>query len=80
MKSDYVQESRRFYALAQTMELLARALKVQPDRDVAVASAVLADMAVSQLNRMDKSIDRMIEEGGAFCEPHIPEDGCHEKL
>ena len=61
MKNDYLKESRRFYALAQTMELLARALKVQPDRDVAVASAVLADMAVSQLNRMDKAIDRMIE-------------------
>jgi hypothetical protein len=69
MKNDYLKESRRFYALAQTMELLARALKVQPDRDVAVASAVLADMAVSQLNRMDKAIDRMIEEGGGMHEP-----------
>jgi hypothetical protein len=65
MKSDYVQESRRFNALAQTMELLAHALRVQPDRDVAVASAVLAELALAQLNRMDKAIDQMIEEGRA---------------
>jgi hypothetical protein len=63
MKNDYVQESRRFYALAQTMELLARSLRVQPDRDTAVATAVLADLALTQLNRMDKAIDQMIEEG-----------------
>ena len=69
MKNDYLKESRRFYALAQTMEMLAHALRVQPDRDVAVASVVLADMAVSQLGRMDRAIDRMIEEGGALREP-----------
>ena len=39
MKNDYLKESRRFYALAQTMEMLAHALKVQPDRDVAVRHA-----------------------------------------
>ena len=63
MKNDYVQESRRFSALAQTMELLAHALRVQPDRDTAVASAVLADLALAQLGRMDNAIDEMIEEG-----------------
>ena len=63
MKDDYVNESRRFYALAQSMELLARALRVQPDRDTAVASAVLADLALAQLGRMDKAIDKMIEDG-----------------
>ncbi|MEL7603923.1 MAG: hypothetical protein AAGU77_12285 [Bacillota bacterium] len=65
MKNDYVQESRRFYALAQSMELLAHTLRAQPDRDVAVASAVLADLALAQLKRMDKAIDTMIEEGRA---------------
>lgn len=63
MKSDYVQESRRFTALAQTMELLARSLRQQPDRDTAVASAVLAELALGQLERMDKAIDEMIENG-----------------
>ena len=63
MKNDYLQESRRFYAVAQSMELLAKSLRVQPDRDTAVASAVLADLALAQLDRMDKAIDTMIEEG-----------------
>ncbi len=63
MKNDYVTESRRFFALAQTMELLARSLRTQPDRDTAVASAVLADLALAQLSRMDRAIDAMIEEG-----------------
>ena len=63
MKNDYLQESRRFYAVAQSMELLAKSLRVQPDRDTAVASAVLADLALAQLERMDKAIDAMIEDG-----------------
>lgn len=63
MKNNYLQESRRFYAVAQSMELLAKALRVQPDRDTAVASAVLADLALAQLERMDKAIDAMIEDG-----------------
>jgi hypothetical protein len=63
MKDDYLHESRRFYALAQTMELLARSLRCQPDRNTAVASSVLADLAVAQLERMDKAIDAMIEAG-----------------
>ena len=63
MKNDYLQESRRFHAVAQSMELLAKSLRVQPDRDTAVASAVLADLALAQLDRMDKAIDAMIEEG-----------------
>jgi hypothetical protein len=63
MKDDYAAESRRFGALAQTMELLARSLKVQPDRDAAVASAVLAQLALAQLERMDRAIDAMIAEG-----------------
>ena len=45
------------------MELLAKSLRVQPDRDTAVASAVMADLALAQLERMDKAIDTMIEEG-----------------
>ena len=63
MKNDYLQESRRFYAVAQSMELLARALRVQPDRDTAVAMAVLADLALAQLDRMDKALGDMIEDG-----------------
>ncbi len=63
MKDNYLHESRRFYALAQTMELLAHALKSRPDRNTAVASSVLADLAVTQLERMDKAIDAMIEAG-----------------
>ncbi len=63
MKNDYLQESRRFYAVAPSMELLAKSLRVQPDRETAVASAVLADLALAQLNRMDKAIDAMIEDG-----------------
>ncbi len=63
MKNDYLQESRRFYAVAQSMELLARALRVQPDRDTAVATAVLADLALAQLDRMDKALGDMIEDG-----------------
>ena len=68
MKNDYLQESRRFYAVAQSMELLAKSLRVQPDRDTAVASAVLADLALAQLDRMDKAIDTMIEEGRTCCQ------------
>ena len=50
MKNDYLQESRRFYAVAQSMELLAKSLRVQPDRDTAVASAVVATVVATATN------------------------------
>ncbi len=65
MKNDYLQESRRFYAVAQSMELVTKALRIQPDRDTAVAAAVLADLALAQLDRMDKALGDIIEQGRA---------------
>lgn len=63
--NEYAEASKRFRALARTAELVAHRMVTEHDRNTAVTLSVLAALGLEECAKMDKALNRMIENGSA---------------
>lgn len=72
--NEYAEASKRFRALARTAELVAHRMVTEHDRNTAVTLSVLATLGLEERAKMDKALDRMIDEGGSYKSCANPEN------
>lgn len=65
MSNEYLESSRTLFAIAITAEKVAHRLSIEQNRKTAETLSVLATLGLEELDKKEKALDRMIENGSA---------------
>ena len=73
MNKEYLDASNAFRAIAITAEKIAHRLTTEHSREGMTTLSVLAALGLEERAKMDKALDRMIDEGGSYKSCDKPE-------